>query len=240
MDTNAGTAPSAPKVLLIEDAEDWRQLLTTAFQGAGFTTLSVGDGNQAVGAFLEFQPDLVLLDLMLPGMFGDKVCEQIRLVSTVPLIVHSGLAGEMGKVESLRVGADDYVVKGTSLRELIARARASIRRAGGTTVALATQSPYRDAVMTIDFSEQVVSIRGVPVQLTPIEYQLLSMLVANPGKTFRAVELLKEVWGPEYATAALVKWHIGRLRKKVELDPKTPDLIVTRWGYGYAYLPPSV
>lgn len=238
MVTTTGPIKASDRVLVVEDADEWRQMLTVAFSSAGYATHSVGDGRDAVRAFFDYQPDLVVLDIMLPGINGTKVCEHIRSVSGVPVIIHSGLDRESGKIEAFQSGADDYVVKGTGMRELVARARANLRRVRDASPA-DKPAVYRDGAIEIDHSAQTVTLRGSPVTLTPIEFRLLSTLAADPGRTFPAADLLSAVWGPEYATPALVKWHIGRLRKKIELDPVRPELIITRWGYGYSYLPPG-
>jgi two-component system KDP operon response regulator KdpE len=150
------------------------------------------------------------------------------------VIIHSGYDAEPHKIRALHSGADDYVVKGTGMKELLARAGASIRRS--QSLARPTHTPlFEDAVLRVDFVSQRVSLRGRPLELTPTEFRLLETLVSAHGHTFSAEELVKTVWGPAYDTPGLVKWHIVRLRKKLGDDNRKPKLIVTRWGYGYAY-----
>ncbi len=227
--------PGAAKVLVVEDTEDWRRVLSESFTQAGYFTVTAGDGREALRAFFERQPDLVVLDLALPSMHGTEICRHIKSSSNVPVIVHSGTEAEKEKVLAFQSGADDYIVKGTGLRELIARASASLRRSRAAPDRTARRV-FEDAALCIDFESQNVTLHGRLLGLTPIEYRLLSTLAAAPGWTFSAADLMQAVWGPEYQTSGLVKWHIMRLRKKIEEDYRKPGLIVTRWGFGYAYV----
>ncbi len=149
--------------------------------------------------------------------------------------MYSALGSEAEKVQAFQNGADDYIVKGTGMGEVMARVSAVMRRSGA--VATDSSENYTDTVLNIKFSNQTVSVLGEAIDLTPTEYKLLTTLVGQKGRPIPADQLLYGVWGREYSTDELVKWHIGHLRRKMELDPSSPKLIVTRRGYGYVYLP---
>jgi DNA-binding response OmpR family regulator len=225
----------AQKILVIEDSADIREALQEGFNEEGYSTSAVADGDEALRVFYEFQPDLVLLDVLLPGTTGFDLRERIRSMSNVPVIILSGLADEREKIRAFEKGADDYVVKGTGMGEILARVAAGLRRAsspnGPTPV-----DKYSDDALEIDFARRTVSVRGEATDLTPTEYKLLSMLVRQKGQPVPAEQLLHSVWGREYDTEELVKWHVGHLRRKVETDPASPQLIITRRGFGYVYI----
>ena len=223
------------KILLIEDSADVREALEEGLTEEGYSTRAVADGDEALRVFYEFQPDLVLLDVLLPGTTGFDLCERIRSMSNVPVIILSGLADEREKIRAFEKGADDYVVKGTGMGELLARVSAGLRRAS-TSSASTTVDKFSDEAVEIDFARRTVSVRGDEVDLTPTEYKLLSMLVRQKGQPVPAEQLLHSVWGREYDTEELVKWHVGHLRRKVEEDPSKPKLIITRRGFGYVYI----
>lgn len=223
------------KILVVEDSADVREALAEGLTEEGYATRLVGDGDEALRVFYEFQPDLVLLDVLLPGTTGFDLCERIRSMSNVPVIILSGLADEREKIRAFEKGADDYVVKGTGMGELLARVAAGLRRASSPT-GPATVDKFSDDVIEIDFARRTVSVRGGDVDLTPTEYKLLSMLVRQKGQPVPAEQLLHSVWGREYDTEELVKWHVGHLRRKVEENPSNPKLIITRRGFGYVYI----
>lgn len=226
---------AAHKILVVEDSADVREALEEGLTEEGYSIRAVGDGDEALRVFYEFQPDLVLLDVLLPGTTGFDLCERIRSMSNVPVIILSGLADEREKIRAFEKGADDYVVKGTGMGELLARVSAGLRRASSPT-GPATVDKFSDSVIEIDFGRRTVSVRGDDVDLTPTEYKLLSMLVRQKGQPVPAEQLLHSVWGREYDTEELVKWHVGHLRRKVEEDAANPKLIITRRGFGYVYI----
>jgi DNA-binding response OmpR family regulator len=230
---------AADKILIVEDGAELRRALTGLFADAGFEPHGVADGDSAMRAFYSVQPDLALLDIRLPGLSGLELCSRIREMSDIPIIIFSGIGDTKEKLEAFNRGADDYVVKTASLDELLARVHAGLRRATKTPQAQETASEvYRDSIINVDFSRSTVTVRGKAVDLTPTEYQLLSILVQNAGHPIRADQLLRRVWGPEYSTEDLVKWHIRHLRRKIEEDPERPKLVVTRRGFGYVYVRP--
>ena len=223
------------KILIVEDSADVREALSEGLTEEGYSTSVVGDGDEALRVFYEFQPDLVLLDVLLPGTTGFDLCERIRSMSNVPIIILSGLADEREKIRAFEKGADDYVVKGTGMGELLARVSAGLRRASSTTSPAAVDK-FSDDVIELDFARRTVAVRGDDIDLTPTEYKLLSLLVRQKGQPVPAEQLLHSVWGREYDTEELVKWHVGHLRQKIEEDSANPKLIITRRGFGYVYI----
>jgi DNA-binding response OmpR family regulator len=226
---------SKEKILVVEDNREILNGLTEYFQEEGFDVSGVDRGDEALKAFYQFQPDLVFLDVMLPGLSGFEICGRIREMSETPIIMYSALGSESEKVQAFEKGADDYIVKGAGMGEVMARITAVMRRA--TSVTGENVETYLDDVLHINYNSQTVAVRGEQIDLTPTEYKLITTLVAQKSKPIPAEQLLHGVWGREYNTDELVKWHIGHLRRKIELDPSSPKLIVTRRGYGYVYLP---
>ncbi len=225
---------SQDKILVVEDSPEIMVGLTEYFQEEGFDVKGVATGDDALKVFYQYQPDLVFLDVMLPGLSGFEICGRIRELSEVPVIMYSALGSEAEKVQAFDKGADDYIVKGTGMGEVMARIAAVMRRSNA--VPSDVSETYVDDVLNINFTSQTVTVRGQPTDLTPTEYKLLTTLVSQRGRPIPAEQLLHGVWGREYNTDELVKWHVGHLRRKIELDPSAPKLIVTRRGYGYVYL----
>lgn len=226
------------RVLVVEDMADIRMALEAALEDDGYEVRGAADGEEALRDFYEFRPDLVLLDMLLPGVHGLDVCERLRSMSSVPVIVFSAVGDEQEKLAAFDKGADDYVVKGVGMNELMARVAAALRRSMAP-VREAVPETYTDAVLHLDFTRRAVAVRGKAIDLTPTEFDLLARLVRSNGQPFRADELLREIWGPEYDTGDLVKWHIAHLRDKIEEDREHPKLVVTRRGFGYVYLAPA-
>ncbi len=225
---------SQDKILVVEDSPEIMDGLTEYFQEEGFDVNGVASGDDALKIFYQYQPDLVFLDVMLPGLSGFEICGRIRELSEVPVIMYSALGSEAEKVQAFDKGADDYIVKGTGMGEVMARIAAVMRRSNA--VPGDVSETYVDDVLNINFASQTITVRGEPTDLTPTEYKLLTTLVSQKGRPIPAEQLLHGVWGREYNTDELVKWHVGHLRRKIELDPSSPKLIVTRRGYGYVYL----
>ncbi len=225
---------SQDKILVVEDSPEIMDGLTEYFQEEGFDVNGVASGDDALKIFYQYQPDLVFLDVMLPGLSGFEICGRIRELSEVPVIMYSALGSEAEKVQAFDKGADDYIVKGTGMGEVMARIAAVMRRSNA--VPGDVSETYVDDVLNINFASQTITVRGEPTDLTPTEYKLLTTLVSQKGRPIPAEQLLHGVWGREYNTDELVKWHVGHLRRKIERDPSSPKLIVTRRGYGYVYL----
>ncbi len=224
------------KILIVEDSQEILDGLAEFFQEEDYEVMGVATGDAALKNFYQYQPDLVFLDVMLPGLSGFEICGRIRELSDVPVIMYSALGSETEKVEAFEKGADDYIVKGTGMGEVMARVSAVMRRSNAAGTSEATDT-YVDDVLNINYTSQTVAVRGEQCDLTPTEYKLLTTLVNQKGKPIPADQLLHGVWGREYSTDELVKWHIGHLRRKLEINPSSPKLIVTRRGYGYVYLP---
>ena len=225
------------RVLVVDDAPTIREMVATALAREGYTPLTAGDGPHALRALYEERPGLVLTDLALPGMSGMELIGRVRELTDIPLIVLSGNAEEETKVQALTLGADDYVVKPTTIGELIARVSANLRRAGG---AHETRTVYEDAALHVDLARHLVTVDGQPVSLSPQEFRLLTALVRQPGVVRSADELLDECWGSADGGPECLRVYIGYLRRKLGDDARIPHLIETVRGFGYRYAPPLV
>jgi two-component system, OmpR family, response regulator MtrA len=222
------------RVLVVDDDPALAEMLTIVLRGEGFDTAVVGDGTRALPAVRELRPDVVLLDLMLPGMNGIDVCRAIRTESGVPIVMLTAKSDTVDIVLGLESGADDYVVKPFKPKELIARIRARVRR---TETEPAEQLAIGD--VTIDVPAHQVARAGEPIALTPLEFDLLVALARKPRQVFTREVLLEQVWGYRHAAdTRLVNVHVQRLRSKVERDPEHPEVVPTVRGVGYKAGPP--
>ncbi len=222
------------KVLVVDDEPQIRRALRTSLEAHGYEVATVGTGDEGVVSAAEVQPDLVLLDLGLPDMDGTEVIRRIRGFSDVPVIVLSVRELMTDKVAALDAGADDYVTKPFGMEELLARARAALRRAGPDEP---PQPTLRYGDLEIDLARRLVTSAGEPVHLTPTEYALLEALVTNPGKLLTHQWLLRRVWGQGYGTeTTYLRTYIRTLRKKLGDDASAPALIVTEPGVGYRWI----
>jgi two-component system, OmpR family, response regulator MtrA len=222
------------RVLVVDDDPALAEMLTIVLRGEGFDTSVVGDGTRALPAVRELRPDVVLLDLMLPGMNGIDVCRAIRTESGVPIVMLTAKSDTVDIVLGLESGADDYVVKPFKPKELIARIRARVRR---TETEPAEQLAIGD--VTIDVPAHQVARAGEPIALTPLEFDLLVALARKPRQVFTREVLLEQVWGYRHAAdTRLVNVHVQRLRSKVERDPEHPEVVLTVRGVGYKAGPP--
>lgn len=218
------------KILVVDDDSAIAEMLTIVLQGEGFRTVVVGDGVEAVKAAEEHNPDLILLDVMLPGMNGIDVCKAIRESSTVPIVMLTARTDTVDVVLGLESGADDYVHKPFKPKELVARVRARLRR----TPEEAHAETIEVADLKIDVPGHQVIRDGQEIALTPIEFDLLVTLASRPRQVFSREELLEQVWGYRKSSdTRLVNVHIQRLRSKVERDPDDPKIIQTVRGIGY-------
>jgi two-component system KDP operon response regulator KdpE len=218
------------KVLLVDDDATLRGTLGIGLRAAGHEVLIAADGRTALQALREDHPDVVVLDLGLPDLSGIEVLRQLRSWSTVPVVVLSARAESSEKVEALDLGADDYVTKPFGMEELLARVRATARRAGSDVPVLETGD------LVIDLPARRVTKAGEVVRLTPTEWGLLEMLVRTPGRLFSQQDLLHEVWGPTYGRETnYLRVYVGGLRKKLEDDPSEPRHLITEPGMGYRF-----
>jgi two-component system, OmpR family, KDP operon response regulator KdpE len=226
---------SKGRVLVVDDEHSIRRAVGRALSARGYDVQLATDGEEALSAAAAFQPDLVVLDLNLPALDGLSVCRQLRVWSSVPILVLSVREDEADKVAALDLGADDYLTKPFGIDELLARVRALLRRAG-------TQGPakpvrFRTDELEIDLDTSSVTRAGAEVRLTKTEWALLTELCQHPGKLLTHRWLLERVWGPGYAEDVdVLRVFISQLRKKLEQDPARPKLIVTDPGIGYRWL----
>jgi len=226
------TSP-APTILVVDDDEDIRILLSELLERAGFAVDVAADGRAALRRFHSSRPSLVILDVAMPELDGYQTLERIRDLSDAPVLMLTARTQELEKVRGLTAGADDYVAKPFGRQELLARVQALLRRSGGRTEIV---ERYDDEYLEIDFGQRSVSVAGRVVQLTPLEFKLLSAFVRNRGQVLSREQLLGLVWGDPYGVSGdQVKLYVGYLRRK--LDPKTPaDVpIETVRGFGYRY-----
>jgi DNA-binding response OmpR family regulator len=222
------------RILVVDDDPDIRGLVRELLDRRGFTVTEARDGHEALRAFYAERPDLVVLDVAMPVLDGWKTLERIRELSDVPVVMLTAKADELEKTRGLRAGADDYVTKPFGRQELLARVEALLRRAKGRAP---DQETYSDAFLAIDFAQRTVTAGGETVDLTPLEFRLLSTFVQHPNQVLAHEQLLELVWGDAHAAKDQVKLYVGYLRKK--LCPGEPDSapIETRRGFGYSYRP---
>ena len=237
--TNSPVSPDLSRVLVVDDDAELLGLVHEVLTEHGFDVVQCSDGVRAL-ELIDARPpvDLVVLDLGLPGMSGLDVLRRLRKTTNLPVIVLTGRGGEADRVVGLEMGADDYVVKPFSPRELAARVRSVLRRSGTT----AGEEP--DDVLTFDGLEidvpcRDVSVAGVPVELTAREFDLLAFLAASPRQVFTREQLLQHVWSSdaEWQDPRTIAEHVHRLRRKIEPDPSTPRWIQTLRGAGYRFTP---
>jgi len=224
-------------ILLVDDEPRYLRLMEVNLQTEGYRVMSAADGQQAVESVAASQPDLILLDVMMPVMDGFTACSRIREFSTVPIIMVTAKGEERDRVRGLDAGADDYIVKPFSAQELLARVRAVLRRAEHHESGAFHRPVFRHGELELDLAKAEVTCAGKPVMLTATEYRLLQTLASAAGRMLTPEELLTTVWGPEYRDDKEILWVcLSRLRQKIEPDPKNPTHILTRQGLGY-YMP---
>lgn len=217
------------RVLIVDDDTALAEMLGIVLRGEGYEHSVVTRGEDALPAFRQFKPDLVLLDIMLPGRDGIDVCKEIRAESGIPIVMLTAKTDTVDVVVGLESGADDYVQKPFKPKELVARVRARLRR---------TEDPKPETLqvgdITIDVAGHSVQRNGSSISLTPLEFDLLACLARRPWQVFTREELLEKVWGYRHATdTRLVNVHVQRLRSKIEHDPEKPEVVVTVRGVGY-------
>lgn len=224
-------------ILLIEDQDSDRRLLTAALEREGYHVEPADSGEQGLEALAQHRPDLVLLDLILPGIDGLEVCRQIRSRTDIPVIMVTGRDDEVDKVVGLELGADDYITKPYSLREMVARVRAMLRRSLMTEKATAQQRHLSYPGLEVDLPTRTAVCEGETIHLTPKEFDLLYHLASRPRQVFRREEIVQEVWGypPSSGDLRTVDTHIKRLRKKLEEGRDVPWSLATVWGVGYRF-----
>jgi DNA-binding response OmpR family regulator len=226
-----------PHVLVVEDDPTVRDVVVRYLEHDGLDVRAVGNGLDAVACALERWPDLVVLDLMLPGIDGFEVCRRLRRRAPLPVIMLTARGDEDDRVIGLELGADDYVAKPFSPRELTARVRAVLRRANGDVTVPHGASVIECDGIRVDLLAREVSRDGEPVVLTAREFDLLAFLIARPRQVLPRAELLEDVWGYTYGDSATITVHVRRLREKLEVDPGAPKHLVTVRSVGYRWDP---
>jgi DNA-binding response OmpR family regulator len=231
-------APTAQRqlVLIVDDDPTVSDVLRRYLERGGFDVAHAADGAAALSRFTRERPDLVVLDLMLPGIDGLEVCRRLQQTAPgVPVIMLTALGEEADRILGLRVGADDYVTKPFSPRELVLRVQSVLRRVAGPGPATAEAQVLVDGELVVDVGRRVAHLAGGELALTVREFDLLTFLMRNPATAFRRGQLLEAVWGWSFGDQSTVTVHVRRLREKVEADPAQPRRIVTVWGVGYRY-----
>ena len=221
------------KILLVEDDDEIIDFMKRYLLREKYAVLTAGNGQDALTRVREEEPDLVILDLMLPGIDGFEVIRELRKEYVLPILIVSARGDETDRVVGLELGADDYVTKPFSPRELVARVKALLRR---SSLAPTPRKTIQKGNITIDFEKRKVYMTGREITLTPIEFALLKALSQNPGKVFSREDLLDRIWGQEFAgETRTVDVHIKNVRKKLEVDPDIPPLIRSVRGVGYLW-----
>lgn len=232
------------RILVVEDEESYREPLTYQLEREGYDVVAVASGTEALDAYDAQQPDLVLLDLMLPGLSGTEVCRELRVRGNVPVIMLTAKDGEIDKVVGLELGADDYVTKPYSFRELLARMRAVLRRHQGSPAAEtpdSSQSADDEQVLAagpvrMDVERHIVTVNAQAVAFPLKEFDLLEYLLRNAGRVLTRGQLIDRVWGSDYVgDTKTLDVHIKRIRAKIEDDPGNPNLVLTVRGLGYKF-----
>ncbi len=222
-------------VLVVDDDHTVREVVVSYLRAHGHEVAEAADGEEALRSMREQAADLVVLDLMLPGIDGHEVCRQLRRTSDVPVIMLTALGAETDRVVGLQLGADDYVTKPFSPRELALRVDSVLRRTADVAPDLAPV--LNDGDLTVDSRGHTVTRAGRALPLTGREFDLLRFLVGNPGVAFSRDDLLQQVWGWSIGDSSTVTVHVRRLREKIEPDPTHPRRLVTVWGVGYRWDP---
>ena len=222
------------RVLVVDDDLTVRDVVRRYLELAGHQVALAGNGEDALAWIERHEPDLVVLDLMLPGIDGLEVCRRLRRTSAVPVVMLTALGEEENRIAGLQLGADDYVTKPFSPRELALRVSSVLRRSGGAVTPPAAKA-LADGDLRVDVAARTAVLRAEELSLTTREFDLLVFLLSNPGEAFTREQLLEKVWGWDFGDQSTVTVHVRRLREKIEVTPAKPMRISTVWGVGYRY-----
>jgi DNA-binding response OmpR family regulator len=228
------TEPVPGRVLVVDDDLTVRDVVRRYLELGGHQVALADNGEDALRWIAEHEPDLVVLDLMLPGIDGLEVCRRLRERSAIPVVMLTALGEEENRIAGLQLGADDYVTKPFSPRELALRVSSVLRRARATT-APGGQKELSDGNLALDLAAHRATLRGAELALTTREFDLLMFLMSHPNEAFSREQLLEKVWGWDFGDQSTVTVHVRRLREKIEATPAKPRRIVTVWGVGYRY-----
>ncbi|KAA9154572.1 response regulator transcription factor [Amycolatopsis acidicola] len=223
------------RVLVVDDDETVRDVVRRYLEAGGFTVDVAGDGDEGLRRFADRQPDLVVLDVMMPGINGLEVCRRLRQVSEVPVVLLTALGEEENRIAGLQLGADDYVTKPFSPRELALRVASVLRRARMPSAP--APAAVADGGLRMQPGARQATLDGAELPLTSREFDLLAFFLAHPGVAYSRADLLEKVWGWDFGDQSTVTVHVRRLREKIEHDPAKPVRIATVWGVGYRYDP---
>lgn len=226
-------------VLVVDDEPMVREVVARYLELDGHQVVEIGDGDAGMAWLSTNRPDLVVLDVMLPGTDGLTILRRVREDGDVPVILLTARTEELDRIAGLEMGADDYIVKPFSAREVAARVRTVLRRSGGGPTAPPSPSVIDHGELIIDLGSRIATVSGVEMSLTAKEFDLLACVASSPRQVFSRRQLLEQVWdsSPDYQDPATVTVHVGRLRQKLEFDPDHPRWIATVWGVGYRFEP---
>jgi DNA-binding response OmpR family regulator len=228
--------PDSSTILLVDDEDAVQKLLAYPLERDGFRVVQARDGQEALERFEHESVDLVVLDVMLPKLDGLEVCRRLRAASSVPIIMLTARDDELDKVLGLELGADDYITKPFSIREFRSRVRALLRRAAASPVDDRNAEVIETDGLRLDLAKREVEVRGLPVQLTYVEFELLRTLASHAGRVYSREQLLQALWGgSDYREPRTIDVHIRHLREKLEQDPREPEFILTVRGVGYRF-----
>jgi len=224
------------RILLVDDEQPVQKLLSYPLEKEGYEVVPALDGQEALASFEQGQFDLVVLDIMLPKIDGLEVCRRLRAKSSVPIIMLTAKAEEIDKVLGLELGADDYITKPFSMREFRSRVRAALRRAEMAPAREPGAEPLVRRDLRIDFEKRTTELAGEPIDLTYVEFEILSVLAHHPGRVYTRDMLLDRIWGDSaFRDQRTIDVHIRHLREKLEPDPKNPEYLLTVRGVGYRF-----
>ena len=229
-------AGKTTRILLVDDEQPVQKLLSYPLEKEGYEVVPARDGQEALASFEQGQFDLVVLDIMLPKLDGLEVCRRLRAQSSVPIIMLTAKAEEIDKVLGLELGADDYITKPFSMREFRSRVRAALRRAEMAPATEGGGEPLVRGDLRVDFDKRTTELGGTPVELTYVEFEILSVLARHPGRVYTRDMLLDRIWGDSaFRDQRTIDVHIRHLREKLEPDPKNPEYLLTVRGVGYRF-----